>query len=417
MANSTNARVSQGHYARRANAEGIKDTITVLGCTLGYRATKIHCRTNGDLKTEGFNAGMYFQSHVISISCIRELSAVLTNLEPTSNMLVIRGLPQPHVEPDQPHQRTKNPPTANYRTPADGHRYVMIDIDKLALPAALNLSKTTLPRVIRHVVARLPDEFHNATFHCQLSSSAGISDPTKVSMHLWFWLDRPIPDQDLKRWGTAVNAASGIKLIDTALFNDVQAHYTAAPLFKGMDNPFPERSWLVRKGRDEVALVLPSSVPKPSDTGKSRPAKSVAGKTRTTKSVLTSSSAGLGFDYHVASIGDHAGGEGFHEPLLRAAASYVATRGANDIDKERLYETLRRHVLSADASCHSPDEVENRASREHIMPIIDSALKKYGNQTPSTARLRDGIAPHYESKPLPNERATAKLKRLVSNLF
>ena len=54
------------------------------------------------------------------------------------------------------------------------------------------------------------------------------------------------------------NARAGMKLIDPALFNDVQAHFTAAPVFEGLVDPFSVRSGLVRKEVDEVALKLPA---------------------------------------------------------------------------------------------------------------------------------------------------------------
>jgi len=175
------------------------DTITVLFCKSNHRATKIHSKTKAGIETLGFDAGMYFTCRVYPICSIHELSGVLSMYESLLTALVIRGLPQPHVDQDIPHQRTKNPPTANYQTPVEGHHHVMIDIDKLALPSGLELSVRTLQRVIEFVISQLPEEFHKVSFHWQLSSSAGISDPTKVSIHLWFWFDRSVTDDDLKR--------------------------------------------------------------------------------------------------------------------------------------------------------------------------------------------------------------------------
>ena len=383
------------------------DKLTVLVCVPGCFATKTHRKTDAGVKTQGYNAGTFFASMELPVDGVQTLSQQLMALEPLSNALAIRGALQPHLDPTRPHRRTKLAPYINYLTPPQGRWYAMADIDKLALPGGLTLTRQTLPGVIDHVISQLPEEFQNVSFHWQLSSSAGVGDPTRISIHLWFWLNRPISDQDLKRWGNAINLSKGFVLIDTSLFNDIQPHYTAAPIFEEMDDPFPIRSGLVEKGWHEVALVLPATEPS------SPYPKKYHGK----QSSLAEAPSGQGFDFHLSTIGDHPGGQGFHGPILSATASHVATAGGENVDKEWLYETVRARVLAADCSRHTAAEVESRASREHIMASIDGAIKKFGQQPDRKPQLYDGIEPHYQSTPISKRQANLEIRRIIQKQF
>lgn len=387
----------------------MKDTLTVLFCARGHCATKTHRMANGKVETIGYNAGMFFLSRSWQVNGIHELSQALVALQIVPRALVIRGEAQPALDPDEWHQRTKAGPKVNYLTPPRGRRYVMIDIDKLALPKGLQLAKKTLLRVINYVISQLPPEFQNVSFHWQLSSSAGMGDPGKVSMHLWFWLNAPVSDENLKMWGNAVNKERGIKLIDTALFNDVQVHYTAAPIFEGMSDPFPRRSGLVEKERHDVELVLSTSAQRATHAEKE--------KHRETGNAETTTATG--FNQILACIGDHPGGDGFHEPIIRATASYVASAGGDNVDIEWLYQTVRDQALAADASNHDAGYVERMASREHIIPAIEGAIRKYGG-TPVSRRktkLHQGVAPHFSSKPVSVAEAMHRLANIVKDGF
>jgi hypothetical protein len=263
----------------------------------------------------------------------------------------------------------------NFKTPPQGRYYLEIDVDKLPLPKGWTLNPASISKICEHIVHQLPPEFHEASYHWQLSSSAGVFDKSTVSAHFWFWLASPVPDAALKAWAKHVNAGVGFKLIDPVLFQHVQAHYVAAPLFKGMANPFPTRSGLVTKAFDSVDLQLPTPV-------------AVSQAASAAPSGSFNAGGGSGFDYHLSQIGDHPGGDGFHMPIVQAAASYVSGHGTDGTDVEVLFSVIQKRVLSADASKHSKSEVEDRAGREHIMSAITSALHKYGDAASQHRKTR-----------------------------
>lgn len=371
-----------------------RDMVTLLVCGPGQSASKsISASRDGKPNVQGFNAGMHFAVMEREVQDIRELSEVLRALETLPNVLVIRGAPVPTLSERSGVRRTK----ANFATPAQGRRWVLLDFDKIPLPSGMDVRKDPVV-VAEHLVSRLPAEFHGVSYHFQLSSSAGLKDDGTASMHIWFWLTAPHTDKDLKRWGQAVNKTSSTKLVDTALFNDVQAHYVAAPVFVGMDDPLPVRSGLVTKAAAAVLLQIPEAPISP-----------------VFKTGVPDRSPPAGFEALLDRIGDHPGGEGFHEPIIRAIASAVGAQGREGTNVEQLFETVRQRVLAADRSQHDKDYVEHMASREHILPAIEGALTKFGDANPRRkARVIPGMTPHFaEGEELSPEAASGSLDKAL----
>jgi len=234
------------------------------------------------------------------------------------------------------------------------------------LPQGWTLDQASISKICEYIVHLLPPEFHDASYHWQLSSSAGVFDQTTVSAHFWFWLAKPIPDIALRAWAKHVNDVAGFKLIDPTLFQHVQPHFVAAPMFKNMPDPFPDRSGLVIKSSGQVDLQLPPAAPVATDGG-------------TPSCGNFNTSGGSGFDYHLSQVGDHPGGDGFHMPIIQAAASYVAEHGTEGTNVEALCSIIQQRVRTADASKHGKGEVESRADRDHVMSAITSAMRKYGD--------------------------------------
>ncbi len=355
------------------------DEVTVLMSWDGIATKRITRDDTGEVVIHEFSAGKDFNVGIYPVDGIFALSDTLTALEDFPKALVIRG--DPVAGPDGK-SRTRRL-MSNFLTPAEGRRWVMLDLDKIPLPKRLRGDPTS-SAVREHVISLLPREFHDASYHWQLSSSAGFRGYDKVSFHFSFWLDRYVHDRDLKRWAKKENKRLGYKLIDPALFHDVQAHYTAAPIFEGVENPFPLRSGLVIKKSDEVKLLLPPT-PREETKNRARP--------------TNDSSHPVGFENWLTRIGDHEGGDGFHDPIIRAAASYVATNGASGTDVEALYERIRDVVLTADASRHDPAYIERMAGREHIVGAIEGAIKKFGHQPSARRKSRriDHVDPYYPS--------------------
>lgn len=99
---------------------------------------------------------------------------------------------------------------------------------------------------IRTAVAKqLGPEFAIADFAYMLSGSAGIKDGVRV--HVWVLFPEPVTNAELKAWrerriaklkGESDKEPS---VCDGALFNAVQPHFCAPPLFEGCNDPIAEK--------------------------------------------------------------------------------------------------------------------------------------------------------------------------------
>lgn len=128
-----------------------------------------------------------------------------------------------------------------------------IDIAGDADPAPID-PVTDWALVCRHAVSTLPTEFHPASCWWQMTSSAGIKPG--IRLRLWFWLDRPVTDQECKRW--LADAP-----VDRSLYSAVQVHYVARPIFADpADDPVPLRcGWWWRHQNTVAVPDLPEPQP------------------------------------------------------------------------------------------------------------------------------------------------------------
>lgn len=120
----------------------------------------------------------------------------------------------------------------------EASKLICIDIDSLFLP--LGMSSTDLKAQGEYVCLLLhkcePNFFpDDMGFIAQGSSSAGLSD--NIKLHLWLENYDFVNQSQLRNLFTRINNTykekfkTDIKLVDTALYHSVQAHYLAYPVF------------------------------------------------------------------------------------------------------------------------------------------------------------------------------------------
>jgi hypothetical protein len=143
----------------------------------------------------------------------------------------------------------------------------MIDIDSLEWGGDINDQQAMLA----HAIQQLPIEFQSVDCWYHFSSSMGIKPGIRV--HLWFWLDRPCSDYEIKAW------LSGYP-VDLRLFNPIQIHLTANPRFvDGATDPFPNRSGLFSAGNGISTVPVPSDLKTRADTIQAASRQRFSGKT------------------------------------------------------------------------------------------------------------------------------------------
>ena len=119
----------------------------------------------------------------------------------------------------------------------------MLDLDGVPLPNEMSVvtdPETCVEWAVNHL---LPPEFSKASFVYQLSSSAGLTKrENELNVHLWFFTEQDYSNEALRAWARWWNAKQQCKIIDPALFTEVQPHYTSAPeLLEGLIDPLAGR--------------------------------------------------------------------------------------------------------------------------------------------------------------------------------
>jgi len=175
------------------------------------------------------------------------------------------------------------------------------------------------------------------------------------------------------------------------MFNDVQVHYTAAPVFDGVDNPIAERTGLRQGARHEATLHVPEIPQAPIGVGRhgNKRAKADDGYKALCLDPLA---AAHGFDEKLKMLGDDGGKKhfGFHQPLTRAVAAYVYEHGT-EFDRPALKAQLRDAISTAPKREGREGDLERYASDIYLDAAIESALDKFGKEANERIRWRADI--------------------------
>ena len=212
--------------------------MTLLTSATGHALVKSFSGT--DVALQPFSTGKLFNVSEEAVSDLKSLSALLQRLEDDPKHTVIRG----SLTDDQ---SNPVPRKMKYFT-ATPRQWCMIDIDSLAWDGDIHDQKV----MVSYAIQQLPAEFQSADCWYHFSSSMGIKDG--INVHLWFWLDRPCSDNELKAWLSGYPA-------DQRMFNPIQIHLTANPQFSdGAVDPYPNRSGLFESGTGVSAVTVPSDL-------------------------------------------------------------------------------------------------------------------------------------------------------------
>jgi len=215
----------------------VTDTITILTSTTDNYLSKAFSGEQYD--PFGFKPGSTFTTSAVSVADLDSLVAILHSLEAEPTKTIIRGSPITDV--NKVVSRTKGQFCSAKR------QWCMVDIDSLAWDGSDDPKA-----MLSFAIQQLPSEFQSIDCWYHFSSSMGIKAGIRV--HLWFWLDRPCSDDEMKAW------LSGYP-VDLRLFDPIQIHLTANPRFiDGATDPYPNRSGLFSAGSGVSTVPVPSDL-------------------------------------------------------------------------------------------------------------------------------------------------------------
>lgn len=215
------------------------DQITILRS----RRLTMAKRWCADGTIEPYQRARNFTHEQREIDGIEALSDLLGELEAEPFACIIRGTPKPGSPPSLRRllENFDDIPL----------HFVCIEVDEYRPLLSDPLDGESAAR--EFISEHLPEPFHIASFHWQLSNSAGAPGKEGVfKAHLWFWLFEPYDSATLRAWAT-----SHAPNIDRAVLQPVQVHYCAAPLFdEGVVDPVAKRSGFHSEIRSEVQLSI-----------------------------------------------------------------------------------------------------------------------------------------------------------------
>jgi hypothetical protein len=192
----------------------------------------------------GYDNVLRFERDAVRIETVDDLADLLDNLAGQPDRCLIRGVLKPEFMGHRTVlRRCRDRSGAPAPFASAARSWIMIEIDALPTPPGVDPVDPLLAGGA--VRMALPEPFRGARAAVQLSSSAGIKPGIRA--HLWFWANHPLTDPEVKR--LLANAP-----VDLAVFNPVQCHYSAAPVFDGVDDPCCDGRLAVLPGYPEVAV-------------------------------------------------------------------------------------------------------------------------------------------------------------------
>jgi hypothetical protein len=225
------------------------------------------------------------------------------------------------------------------------HPWVLIDCEGIPCPEGLDPIADP-EAAVRYVVSRyLPAEMHDRDVLWQLTSGAGFKPD--IRLRLGFWLDRLLSCEEMKQW------LGELHCVDDSIYTANQLIYCAKPVFgKGVSDPVARRSGIL-VGR--YRAVTP-----PDPLVRREGERPNGGAAKPTGFAGGSNGGARGFAAWCRRIGDHAEGEGFHRPIVKAVGAYVGANGS--ANTELLRAQLERAIRDAprDPTAHSDSYIEKQ---------------------------------------------------------
>lgn len=229
---------------------GGADELTVLSHP-HRRLTKLW-RAGGTI--DSYEGGTHFAHRTVALSGIVELADFLGRQASRPRECVIRGkyLGDAVQLEREPADYQRNKVLRRKSCFADQALHaIMVDIDRFE---PLEADPITEPEqaIEQFILTCLPSGFADVSYCWQLSSSAGAPDKRDIlKAHVWFWLEAAATSTALRTFFKDSRYAT----VDVALFDPIQIHYTADPVFEqGVVDPVPRRSGFVERSQRSVML-------------------------------------------------------------------------------------------------------------------------------------------------------------------
>jgi len=202
--------------------------MTILRAAPGGRATKKFTAT----EVLPYSVGEYVSAHGRAAVGLPGLYRLLGKVSRDPRAFVVRGVPREGANLERMNRRyLADPERGAPDMVAADQRWLCVDLDGIENPGLSDPDERAA-----HLIKQLPLAFWAAGHVVQWSASAGRDGWKMLKAHVWFVLDRPAYCKSWKAYWTA-RMAEGWGPVDHCLYQAVQPHYTADPIFEGVADP------------------------------------------------------------------------------------------------------------------------------------------------------------------------------------
>ncbi len=271
-------------------------------------------KPNKPITEKSYGKALLFRNETLELHDLKDAYLVLKEISSVSNICFIRGnIREGFIGKTTrrllSHRTAFGIQEPTIETDPNGKNLLMLDFDDVSNPTG---KKPGVADIERLIIKQLPPEFSYASFFYQFSSSAGIYGWSKIKIHLFFWLEKPLMDDYLKIWAKDVNKQMGRHFIDDCVFGSAQINYIANPIVIGMVDPLGDERWgFVQKTTDNLVLNYTPIKPKPIPDY-----------------IPTGNTTNFFLNRHVtldAKLREVGGSGGFRMPLRNAIFHYIAS--------------------------------------------------------------------------------------------
>lgn len=222
--------------------------LTILRAAPGSRATKLY--RPGEVLP--YQVGEFVSCHPRAACGLAGLYRLLLRVSADPRSFVVRGRAREGADLDRMNRRyLEDRDRAAPDMVAADQRWLCVDLDTIDNPGLSDPDARAA-----YLIEQLPEPCRAAGHIVQWSASAGVDGWKKLKAHIWFILDRPAYCKSWKAYWTE-QMAQGFGPVDHCLYQPVQPHYTANPIFDGVEDPCAGARIYLYPG---PALVVPEEV-------------------------------------------------------------------------------------------------------------------------------------------------------------
>jgi hypothetical protein len=232
-----------------------------LDTTFLPHANKTVAKWPGDCRPYDDVFWWYFTSK--SCPTLDAFAEALRWLADQPRMMIVRGALKPHVRPNtRALRRYADPDERANSFDAVPRPWMAMDFDDVLVSSGLGAGDR-VAEAGEYVRSLLPPAFHHVRGIVTATSSTGLAKNFGVGpagedharLRMFFLLDDPVDDEDLRDWAKGFRHETGINL-DPVTFGTVQPVYTARPFFKDIEDPVPVdgRVFILDGAVDRVSL-------------------------------------------------------------------------------------------------------------------------------------------------------------------